>query len=63
MIKEVRKLPHKYRIYPNSKFHGANMWPIWGRQDPGGSHVGSMNFAVWVSLLIYPVRNGPLVQE
>ena len=21
---------------PDSKFHGANMGPIWGRQDPGG---------------------------
>ena len=24
------------------------MRPIWGRQDPGGSHVGPMNFALWV---------------
>ena len=24
------------------------MGPIWGRQDPGGSHVGPMNFAIWV---------------
>ena len=31
-----------------SKFHGANMGPIWGRQDPGGPHVGPMNFAIWV---------------
>ena len=23
------------------------MAPIWGRQDPGGSHVGPMNFATW----------------
>ena len=63
MIQEVQKLPREYRIYPDSKFHGANMGPIWGRQDPGGPHVGPMNFAVWVSLLIYHVRNGPLVQE
>ena len=32
----------------NSKVHGANMGPIWGRQDPGGPHVGPMNFAIWV---------------
>ena len=32
---------------PNSKVHGANMGPIWGRQDPGGPHVGPMNFAIW----------------
>ena len=35
--------------YPDSKVHGANMGPIWGRQDPGGPHVGPMNFALWVS--------------
>ena len=34
--------------YPDSKVHGANMGPIWGRQDPGWPHVGSMNFAIWV---------------
>ena len=28
---------------PDSKVHGANMGSIWGRQDPGGSHVGPMN--------------------
>ena len=23
------------------------MGPVWGRQDPGGPHVGPMNFAIW----------------
>ena len=32
---------------PDSKLHGADMGPIWGRQDPGGPHVGLMNFAIW----------------
>ena len=32
---------------PDSKVHGANMGPIWGRHDPGGPHVGPMNFAIW----------------
>ena len=32
---------------PDSKVHGANMGPIWGRQDPSGPHVGPMNFAIW----------------
>ena len=32
---------------PDSKVHGANMGPIWGRQDQGGSHGGPMNFAIW----------------
>ena len=34
-------------LFPNSKVHAANMGPIWGRQDPGGPHVG-MDFAIWV---------------
>ena len=32
---------------PESKVHGANMGPTWGRQDPGGPHVGHMNLAIW----------------
>ena len=32
---------------PDSKVQGANMGPIWVRQDPGGPHVGPMNFAIW----------------
>ena len=35
---------------PDSKFRGANMGPIWGRQDPGGPHVGLKNFVIWGSL-------------
>ena len=34
---------------PDSKVHGANMGPIWGRQHSGGPHVGPMNFAIWVT--------------
>ena len=30
---------------PDSKGHGANMGPISDREDPGGPHVGPMNFA------------------
>ena len=32
---------------PDSKIHGHNLGPIWGRQDQGGPHVDSMNFAIW----------------
>ena len=32
---------------PDSKVYGANMGPIWGRQDPGGPHVGPMKLAFW----------------
>ena len=32
---------------PDSKVPGANMGPIRDRQDPGGLHVGPINFAIW----------------
>ena len=34
--------------FPDNKVHEANMGAIWGRQDPGGPHVGPINFAIWV---------------
>ena len=34
--------------YHDNNVNGANMGPIWGRQDPGGSNVGPMNLAIWV---------------
>ena len=33
--------------FSDSKVHGANIRPTWGRQDPGGPHVGPMNLAIW----------------
>ena len=42
--------------FPDSKVHGANMGPIWGRQDPGGPHVGPMNFAIWVIMAQVPLK-------
>ena len=38
--------------YPDNKVHGSNMGPNRGRQDPGGSHVGPMNFAKLLNLSI-----------
>ena len=32
---------------PDTKVHGFNMGPIWGRQDPGGPQDGPMDFAIW----------------
>ena len=32
---------------PDSKVHGANMGPIWGRQNPDGPHIGPTNFTIW----------------
>ena len=34
-------------VIPDSKIRGASMGPIWDRQDPGGPHVGPMNFVIW----------------
>ena len=31
----------------DNKVRGANMGPIWDRRDPGGPHVGPLNFAIW----------------
>ena len=31
-------------VIPDSKVHGANLGPIWGRQDPGA---GPTKFAIW----------------
>ena len=40
-------LSNDSKNHPDSKVHGANMGPNWGRQDPGGPHVGPMNLAIW----------------
>ena len=36
-----------YYDIPDNKVHGASLGPIWGQQDPGGPHVGTMNFVIW----------------
>ena len=41
---------------PDSKVHGANMGPIWGRQDPGGHHVGPM-LAALTKLFLLSLTN------
>ena len=43
---QITTKPNETWTIPDSKVHGANMGPIWGRQDPGGPHVGPMNFAI-----------------
>ena len=35
-------------LFPDSKVCGANIGPIWGWHDPGGPHVGPMNFVIRV---------------
>ena len=43
---------------PDSNVHGANMGPIWGRQEPGGPHVGPMNFPIWDHCSGYDIAVG-----
>ena len=50
---EMKKYIHIFNIdsllsevIPESKIHGANVGPTWGRQDPGGPHVGHANLAI-----------------
>ena len=43
---------YHWQTRPDSKVHGANIGPIWDRQDPDGPHVGPMNFAMWDSIYV-----------
>ena len=38
------------QMCPDSKVHGDNVRPTWGRQATGGPHVGPINFAIQVYL-------------
>ena len=49
-ITSIPKVKH-----PDSRVRGANMGPIWGQQDPGGPHVGPMNFTIWA---VAPLKFG-----
>ena len=46
------KTTHNRCPIRDSKVHGANMGPTWGRQDPGGPHVGHMYLTIWDNLLL-----------
>ena len=46
IIGQNKLYPVWQQSLPDRKVHGANMGPIWGRQDPGGPQVGPMNFAI-----------------
>ena len=35
-----------------TRVYGANMGPIWIRQDPGGHHVGPRNLVIWADTLL-----------
>ena len=49
-VRDGNQRRYHLETIPDSKAPGANMGPIWGRQDPGGPHVGPMNFAIWDSM-------------
>ena len=38
---------------PDSNVHGGNMGPIWGRQDPGGPHIGPMKLLSGAFIHVY----------
>ena len=48
ILEEILALPDSTAlmavVFPDNNVHGASMGPIWGRQDPGGPHVGPMNW-------------------
>ena len=43
------RYPHSFDNYLRiiTSLIARFMGPIWGRQDPGGPHVGPMDFASW----------------
>ena len=41
----------------DSKVHGANMEPTWGRQDPGGANVDPTNLALQLFVCNYFSQN------
>ena len=51
------KVLGKALFFPDSKVHGANMGPTWGREDSGGLHVGHMYLVIWV---LYPNQSSTL---
>ena len=57
-MRPVTSLIQSADVVPDNKVYGANIGPIWGRQDPDGSHVGPMNFAIWGPSRITGYRNG-----
>ena len=48
---------------PDSKVQGAHMGPLWGRQDPGGPHVGDVNLAIWDGLFATTTSASALTKQ
>ena len=54
-INEHLKTWHAVISYPDSRVHGADIGPIWGRHDPGGPHVGPVNLATCIRADSWPI--------
>ena len=57
IVTHRHQMRHRHQVNPieqllDNKAHGANMGPTWGRQDPGGRHVGHVNLAIWESFFV-----------
>ena len=52
--RRIPRFPSQRDSYtPDSKVHWAYMGPTWGRQDPGGPHVGPMNLTIRDGKLVH----------
>ena len=57
----IFQLPSRRSINtPDNNVRGANIGPTWGRQDPGGPHVGPINL-VRREDITYWVRNNHMI--
>ena len=54
-IDELKMREVKLQMYPDSKVHGDIMGPTWVLLAPDGPHVGPMNLAIRV-LVILPAK-------
>ena len=59
--KEVAGCYRRFGMFPDNKVHGVNMGPTWGQQDPGGSHLGHANLAIWVSLSALSIESSGIL--
>ena len=48
---------------PDSKVHGADMWPTWDLSAPDGPHLGPVNLAIRDVTLLSPNRYLPTYQR
>ena len=53
--RSIPLFPSLHALIATRKVHGASMGPTWGRQDPGGPHVGPMNLATMIWDVSLPV--------